>query len=211
MEGEVMSETQKSKSPNPTREQMLKRIQQNLHGVVAPELPEAESRRLPTPANADALAEQFQRMAEGVGVAFYDCLADALKGLKRVAVSDGADLPIALENVEFFEGWKSREELLVADAGLTTAQLGIAESGTLTLIGDQERHRLVSLVPPIHICLLQRKNIVGTMSEALAQLQAGEAISPLATFITGPSRTADIELQLVLGVHGPRHLRIVFL
>ena len=155
------------------------------------------------------LAEQFQKAGEGIGVQFFHNVHDALRGLNRVAVSDSGDLPIALDEVDLFEGWHNREDLLNADAGLTSAQIAIAESGTLVLIGNQERHRLVSLVPPIHICLLRRKNIVGTMSEALTQIQSTPKLSPLVTFVTGPSRTADIELQLVLGVHGPRELRLI--
>lgn len=202
-----------SDRPQPSRaakrEQMLKRIHINLQGVAVPELPEPETRRLSSSAQIEVLAEQFQRMAEGVGVKFFDRAADALQGLQRVAVSDGADLPIAVDGVDLFEGWSKREDLLNADAGLTSAQIGIAESGTLALIGNSEKHRLVSLVPPIHVCILRRKNIVGTMSEALAKVESGPELSPLVTFVTGPSRTADIELQLVLGVHGPRQLRII--
>ncbi len=193
------------------REGMLRRIREQLHGVDVPQLPEPETRRLAQSAGMEFLKEQFQRMAEAVGVEFYASIQEAIAGLKKIAVSDGADLPIALDNVELFEGWRNREELLNADAGLTTAQLGIAESGTLALVGDQERHRLVSLVPPIHICLFRRENLVGTMSEALSSVAGGGTMSQVVTFITGPSRTADIELQLVLGVHGPRHLRIVLI
>lgn len=192
-----------------SKEQLLQRIRQQLSGVEVPELPEPEARRLEQSANAQVLAEEFQRKAEAIGVQFFDSVASAAKGFDRIAVSDGADLPIAIDNVDLFEGWNRRADLLEVGAGLTCAQLGIAESGTLALIGNQERHRLVSLVPPVHICLLRRQNIVGTMNEALSHLHGANEISPIVTFVTGPSRTADIELQLVLGVHGPRELRIV--
>ncbi|NQU49993.1 MAG: lactate utilization protein [Planctomycetes bacterium] len=200
---------EQSKQPRSSRDRILQNVCRQLAGVEVPPLPEEESRRLPQPADVDVLAAQFQRMAEGVSVDFFDDVQSATKGMHRVAVSNGADLPIAVDGVELFEGWNDREGLLTCDAGLTTAQIGIAESGTLGLIGDLEKHRLVSLVPPIHVAMLKRENIVGTMSEALSLVHQGGLPSSLITFVTGPSRTADIELQLVLGVHGPRELRVV--
>ncbi|HZN40001.1 MAG TPA: lactate utilization protein [Planctomycetota bacterium] len=101
----------------------------------------------------------------------------------------------------------SREELFTADLGVTAAQWAIAETGTLVLVGDEERHRLASLLPPVHIALLPHSRILGNLGEALKTL--ARPLSPAVTFITGPSRTADIELQLVIGVHGPRELHVV--
>ncbi|MBC8406225.1 MAG: lactate utilization protein [Planctomycetes bacterium] len=203
--------TGNSAQPDSSRDRILQNVCRQLSGVEVPPLPEEESRRLPQPADVNLLAAEFQSKAEGVSVVFFDDVHSATKGLQRVAVSNGADLPIAIDNVELFEGWGDREGLLACDAGLTTAQIGIAESGTMALIGDVEKHRLVSLVPPIHVALLKRENIVGTMSEALSMLHQDGLPSSLITFITGPSRTADIELQLVLGVHGPRELRVVLI
>ncbi|HEX5601397.1 MAG TPA: LUD domain-containing protein, partial [Pyrinomonadaceae bacterium] len=66
----------------------------------------------------------------------------------------------------------------------------------------------VSLVPPVHIAIVNASSIVETLSDALALLQKKE-ISPAITFITGPSRTADIELTLAIGVHGPQELYVI--
>ena len=101
----------------------------------------------------------------------------------------------------------SRDELFGADLGVTAAQWAIAETGTLVLVGDEERHRLASLLPPVHIALLHRSRILANLGEALGTLR--RPLSPAVTFVTGPSRTADIELQLVIGVHGPRELHVV--
>jgi len=94
------------------------------------------------------------------------------------------------------------------DVGVSTAQAAIAETGTLVLDSSCERHRLVSLVPPVHIAIVNASAIVETLDDALALLQQKE-ISSAITFITGPSRTADIELTLAIGVHGPQELYVI--
>jgi L-lactate utilization protein LutC len=102
-----------------------------------------------------------------------------------------------------------REDLFKSDVGITRAQAAIAETGTLVLDSSVERNRLVSLVPPIHIATLGASQIYRTLGETLAALQTGEEVSPAITFITGPSRTADIELTLAIGVHGPQELYVI--
>jgi L-lactate dehydrogenase complex protein LldG len=72
-----------------------------------------------------------------------------------------------------------------------------------------ERHRLVSVVPPVHIAIVAASRIRATLGEVLAMLRDGREVSPAVTFITGPSRTADIELTLTIGVHGPQQLYVI--
>jgi L-lactate dehydrogenase complex protein LldG len=112
---------------------------------------------------------------------------------KRIATSD--DAPNA-------------HDIFHYDVGISTAQAAIAETGTLVLDSDHERHRLVSLVPPVHIAIINASCIVETLADALTLLQKKE-ISPAITFVTGPSRTADIELTLAIGVHGPQQLYVI--
>lgn len=132
---------------------------------------------------------------------------------------------IALSNAPALEGLLSRinvnvdeittspgaAELFDYDIGITTAQAAIAETGTLVLESERERHRLVSLVPPVHIAIVDAANVCLTLGESLAAVQKDEAreLSPTVTFITGPSRTADIELTLAIGVHGPQELYVI--
>jgi L-lactate dehydrogenase complex protein LldG len=101
------------------------------------------------------------------------------------------------------------QDLFNIDVGITSAQAGIAETGTLVLDSSVERNRLVSLVPPVHIAILHASRIYATLSETLAGLQSRGELSPAITFITGPSRTADIELTLAIGVHGPQELYVI--
>lgn len=107
-------------------------------------------------------------------------------------------------------------ELEPVAVGITGVDVAVAESGTLGLVSGVGRGRLPSLLPALHIALLPADRLVRTLPDALARLQAefGPALfadrSNL-TFITGPSRTADIELSLTLGVHGPRDLHAIII
>lgn len=116
------------------------------------------------------------------------------------AVGDG----FVLERLEHL----SRDELFACDAGVTTAQWGIAETGTLVLESARERSRLISLVPPIHVALLSTRCICDSLGDALARVSI---TSHAITFITGPSRTSDIELTLVVGVHGPQTVHVLLM
>ena len=103
----------------------------------------------------------------------------------------------------------SRDDLFACDVGVTTAQWGIAETGTLVLESARERSRLLSLVPPIHVALLSTRCICESLGNALDRVR--QAASHAITFITGPSRTSDIELTLVVGVHGPQTVHVLLL
>lgn len=112
------------------------------------------------------------------------------------------------QRIAYSDNAPNAHEIFHFDVGVSTAQAAIAETGTLVLDSAVERHRLVSLVPPVHIAVVKASSIVETLSDALALLQKKE-ISPAITFITGPSRTADIELTLAIGVHGPQELYVI--
>ena len=101
-------------------------------------------------------------------------------------------------------------DLFGFDVGITTAQAAIAETGTLVLDAARERHRLISLVPPVHIAIVDAAKIYQTLGETLSVLhKSRDEVSATITFITGPSRTADIELTLAIGVHGPQELHVI--
>jgi L-lactate dehydrogenase complex protein LldG len=103
----------------------------------------------------------------------------------------------------------SAADLFSVDVGITTAQAAIAETGTLVLDSSRERHRLTSLVPPVHIAIIDAAQIRETLGETLSALQRDGEVSSIVTFVTGPSRTADIELTLAIGVHGPQELYVI--
>ena len=134
-------------------------------------------------------------------------------GAQRIAISDAPEIERLMHmtdlQIEELGVAPSASEIFGFDVGITTAQAAIAETGTLVLDSARERHRLVSLVPPVHIAVVDASTIYATLGETLSMLQNGEELSPAVTFITGPSRTADIELTLTIGVHGPQELYVI--
>jgi len=109
-----------------------------------------------------------------------------------------------------------RQEIIASGLGLTGADYAVAETGTVVIMPRRGLSRLVSLVPPVHLALVRPQDVVETLADLflLRRLQFhsndGEMGSYL-NFITGPSRTADIESTLVVGVHGPKEVHLVLL
>jgi L-lactate dehydrogenase complex protein LldG len=133
---------------------------------------------------------------------------------RRIALSDAPILQHLAsqieQEVEEIEIAPDAAQLFAYDLGITTVQGAIAETGTLVLNSALERHRLVSLLPPVHIAIVDSSQICLTLGEALTALRVSDGeLSPTITFVTGPSRTADIELTLAIGVHGPQRLYVI--
>ncbi len=99
-----------------------------------------------------------------------------------------------------------RARLLEADVGITAVDYALAETGTLVLSAAGTRPRGVSLLPSLHVALVEERQIVPRLGDALAAFSslAERGVMPSAVhFVTGPSRTSDIENDLTIGVHGP--------
>jgi L-lactate dehydrogenase complex protein LldG len=94
--------------------------------------------------------------------------------------------------------------------GITETFCGIAETGTLLLHSGVNHYSTTSLLPETHIAILRVDRIVERMEQAFALMQSELGQLPRATnFISGPSRTADIEQTIVIGAHGPRRVHII--
>jgi len=111
---------------------------------------------------------------------------------------------------------RHREESARAQIGVTGADLVLAETGTVILLSGRGRPRSTSLLPDTHVAVFDRSRLVeslaqvGILLEALHVDPARSMSGAMINFITGPSRTADIELTLTRGVHGPKHVHAIF-
>lgn len=95
------------------------------------------------------------------------------------------------------------------DVSLTTCFCGVAETGTLVLLSSPESPTTLNFLPETHIVLLDEKNIVGHYEDAWDLIRTHHLSPRTINFITGPSRTGDIEQTIQMGIHGPKQLIIL--
>ncbi len=121
--------------------------------------------------------------------------------LRRVLEADGVAVVTERDD----------ETLFGADAGVTGVVAAIAETGTIVCASGPESARGMSLIPPVHVVVVDETQIVGDLFDYFEQLErtAGVGLPANINMITGPSKTADIEGILVTGVHGPGAVHIV--
>ena len=196
------------------RAEVLGRIRSALGTApVVPEVPRGYAAAGSAAADADLFCERVadyratvHRVAAGE---LAGALAEACErlGVRRLGttldvepagaelVRDDPPLPVA--------------ELDRLDAVLTGAALGIAETGTIALDGGPASgRRALTLVPDVHLCVVEAAQVVAGVPDAVAALAAAAAEGRPVTLVSGPSATSDIELDRVEGVHGPRTLEV---
>ena len=119
---------------------------------------------------------------------------------------------------------RHREQAARAQIGVTGADFALGETGTLILLSGSGRPRSTSLLPDVHVAVFRRDRLLETLEQVGIMLEAlhvdpdhtmsgamsGAMPGAMINFITGPSRTADIELTLTRGVHGPKEVHAVF-
>lgn len=118
--------------------------------------------------------------------------------------SDTAGLPELVAYTGPVETFK--EALFEIDAGITSVRAGVADTGAVVLWPTAHEPRLMSLVPPVHVAVLDADTIYNSMAEMMAAENWVEGMPTNALLVSGPSKTADIEFTLVFGVHGPKEL-----
>lgn len=106
--------------------------------------------------------------------------------------------------VELISPNANKHEMALCDLGITEADYLLPETGTLVLRSSADKPRGVSLLPRIHLAIVRPDMLRADMHQVFAEAKDGHYL----VFITGPSRTADIELTVTLGVHGPRNLYV---
>jgi L-lactate dehydrogenase complex protein LldG len=207
------------------REEILRRIRAAKSGVASAEVArsgwnavERRYRREATrPREAilellvDRLLDYDARVVRAIHVDVSTVAARMLeeRKAKRMVVPRGLAAAWLPAGVEFIvdEGLAAAE-LDRVDGVMTGATLAIAETGTVVLqnVAGQGR-RVVTLVPDYHLCVVRVEDVVETVPEAFARLQATAEFAT--TFVSGPSATADIEMTRIKGVHGPRFLDVI--
>jgi L-lactate dehydrogenase complex protein LldG len=165
---------------------------------------------MPEP-SADAVVALLDRLIAGRGprrVLMWDEALLPVAGLPTALVRAG----ISIDTVTTgdMDSIERREELASATIGLTGADAALAETGSIVLASGPGRARLASLLPPIHVALVERHRLVDSLA-ALIRVRPDLATAGAnVVCITGPSRTADIEHTLSRGVHGPGEVHVVF-
>ena len=120
-----------------------------------------------------------------------------------------SDLPPLVGYTQEVE--QNKERLFAIDAGITSTRGAIADVGALILWPDANEPRLMSLAPAVHIAVLKAANIHDSLADAIARERWMDGMPTNVLLISGPSKTADIELVLTFGVHGPKELIVLIL
>ena len=118
---------------------------------------------------------------------------------------------LEVASVQDFDVATSREPFFAADIGISGVDFLIAETGSLVMRSTPSQPRSISLLPPVHIAVAERPQILPDLFDLFQHLGNPPALPSTLTLITGPSKTGDIELRLVTGVHGPGSVHVLML
>jgi L-lactate dehydrogenase complex protein LldG len=187
-----------------TRDAILNDIRRNL-GRTADTPPPPVRIRVPDVSRERRIASMLERVTALAGNAFHahskqqaiDYVAEVTNGKSRVVSSS----PFLKELAITGDG-----ENATAAFGITSADYALADTGSLVMISEA---RLVSLLPPVHIAVVPAERLLSGLDELYTILPKPADHTSSMVFITGPSRTADIEQILIRGVHGPGEIHVV--
>ena len=199
---------------SPSKENILKRIREALtHSTPLP-FPQSEGNNSVYPSSQQELEIEFAEQFTKLQGKFIFCL-------------NHQELAFQLNSLARKQGWKKiycREEGLLTlidhlseflthdlpgcDISITSCEALVARTGSIVMSTAQTSGRTVSVYAPIHICIAYTRQLVYDIKDALQTIKNkyGDHLPSLISFATGPSRTADIEKTLVVGVHGPREV-----
>lgn len=149
-------------------------------------------------AAGQAAAAHIARVCAPGGVLFWD---DPIALAARPGLEAAGFAPLV---------WpQDRARCAGAVAGVTTAMLAVAETGSIALNAGPRNGRLVSLLPPLHVAIVPTSRLVATVGDYFKTVALLEHLPAALNLVTGPSRTADIEMELSIGVHGPASLHVL--
>ncbi len=140
----------------------------------------------------------------------------ARTGIESVAVTLDTSTDAASANADDIENRRAELRAIMAasELGITGVDYAIAETGTCVILSRAGASRLVSLLPPVHIALVERGQVLPSLDELFTLRRSSFTSGELGSYmnlITGPSRSADIEYTLITGVHGPGEVHMVLI
>ncbi len=211
-----------------SREAILKRIRERLAGQTPPELPPVPEVWPSTGASRDQLAARFQEELQAVHGECFRCASpeEARKKILQLADEAGWDTighvehPLVRQTVEGMPSGRVAEvtaewtpqQMAELPVGLVGAELLLADTGTCAVACRQAHERLMCYLPPACLVVAPADRLTEHMPAAwndVTSIVADDHFRGELVFITGPSRTADIEKILILGVHGPKRLVVL--
>lgn len=203
-------------SVSPSKENILKKIRKALSHSTPLPFPQSEGNQPVFPPLQQEIEVEFAEQFTRLQGKFIYCinqqeLAFQLSSLikkqnweKVFCVEDKLIAPVSSQIGERIV----KTELADCDVSVTGCEFLVARTGTIVMSSAQTSGRTTSVYAPIHICIAYTKQLVYDLKDALqaAKNKYGNNLPSLITFATGPSRTADIEKTLVVGVHGPKEV-----
>ena len=201
---------------SPSKESILKKIRKALSHSTPLPFPQSEANQSVFPAAPDELEVVFAEQFNGLGGRFIFCVNRqelAFQFNSLIKKSDWQKV-YCIENKikelvgSSLEGRFTDKELADCDVSITTCEFLVARTGSIVMSAAQPSGRTTSVYAPIHICIAFTSQLVYDVKDALGLLKDKykDQLPSLITFATGPSRTADIEKTLVVGVHGPKEV-----
>ena len=216
------------------REAFLNRVQDAAAGTAVPSTPGAHGPLVWSPPGSD-LIERFEANLAAVdGSTHRAGRRDAAATIARIVTHRGVTRCLSWDDEWLVApgvraaleaaGVRLVDPVVPADAGgrlahqqgyddvgvgVTGARAGLAESGSIVLESGPGRSRMASLIPPIHVAILDVQEVYASLSHFAAAMPNAARNTANLVIVTGPSRTGDIEVQLNLGVHGPGELHVV--
>lgn len=185
-------------------------------------------KNIPAGQDIDALFNTFKEKAEALTVKVIRCVSseEAEKAINNEIKEGGFKKVVSVplekinleavkqqvqeDGVEFITDL-NRDIIEQAELGISEFDLGISALGSIVQDATDVYKRLVSTLPPTHLAIINTESLVGTFEDALEVIQKtyGNEVPGFIAYVTGPSKTADIERVLTIGVHGPGRLIIV--
>ena len=206
-------------SVSPAKENILKKIRQALSNPVPVPFPQSEGNSSVFQPPVDDLAVQFAQEFTKLQGKFVFCAheKDMAEQLLQLSAANNWNKIVCREEklkkvlqknqfpVSFYD------QLSDCDVSFTTCELLVSRTGTMVLSSANESGRTTSVYAPIHVCIAYSNQLVYDLKDALQLLREkyNGQLPSFISFATGPSRTADIELTLQRGVHGPKSVHVV--